>query len=202
MIGRRFGKLVILRKSVRHGRTLWVCRCDCGKQKPILNYNLKSGASRSCGCVVRTKTDTALPEYTIWANMKGRCLTPTANFYARYGGRGIKVCDRWLKFKNFYVDMGPRPGPGYSLDRYPDRDGNYEPNNVRWATSDQQANNRSNNRIVEYRGRTMTLTEAARMSGTTMNEASIRYRMDDLGWDITKALEHPSRYRTKETAAA
>ena len=196
MIGDVFGKLTVLSKAKLPGRTRWLCQCECGQQKTILAYNLKSGASRSCGCVVRTKKNTARPEYQIWSNMKGRCFTPSANFYERYGGRGVTVCDRWKNsFSDFYDDMGERPGPRYSLDRYPNKDGNYEPGNVRWATDVDQANNRSNNRIVEYLGQTMTLTEAARASGTSLNEASIRYRLDDLGWDIVAALETPSRYR-------
>lgn len=196
MIGAVFGSLTVLRKAKKPGRARWVCRCVCGKRKSFLGYNLKSGRTKSCGCVVRQKKDTAFPEYTIWSNMKGRCLTPSANFYDRYGGRGVKVCQRWIdSFKDFLADVGPRPGPGYSLDRYPNKDGDYEPKNVRWATSDQQANNRSTNRIVEYRGSTMTLTEAIRASGTALNEASVRYRIDELGWSVIAALENPSRYR-------
>lgn len=83
------------------------------------------------------------PEYKAWASMKARCSNSKRHNYHRYGGRGICVCERWLKFENFLADMGPRPSPSHSLDRYPNNDGNYEPGNCRWATRVEQAGNRS-----------------------------------------------------------
>jgi len=86
-------------------------------------------------------------EYHVWEGIKQRCLNPNRRGYEYWGGRGITICERWLDFENFYADMGPRPGAGYSIDRYPDNDGNYEPGNCRWATaSEQQRNTRRRRR--------------------------------------------------------
>src|SRR5687767_12744970 len=95
-------------------------------------------------------------ERIIWRNMRSRCTNQTAHDFERYGGRGIKLCDRWQKFENFFADMGPRPSRTHSLDRI-DNDGDYEPGNCRWADAIQQANNKRNTRYVEYRGKRMSV---------------------------------------------
>lgn len=84
------------------------------------------------------------PEYSVWRTMRARCSKPSHNRYYLYGGRGISVCERWQKFENFIADMGRRPSEKYSIDRV-DADGNYEPDNCRWATAKERANNRRNN---------------------------------------------------------
>ena len=101
--------------------------------------------------------------------------------------RGISVCDRWLDFNNFIEDMGPRFG-GKSIDRFPDKNGDYEPGNVRWATSKEQNNNRRDNRIVEFRGRSMTLAEAVDLTG--LRYATVRARINR-GWPVDAALTEP-----------
>ncbi len=109
-------------------------------------------------------------EYTIWAGMIQRCYNPKGRHFHRYGGRGIIVCDRWRKsFVDFFADMGPRPSTKYSLDRYPNNDGNYEPGNVRWATPEEQANNRRDNKHIEFEGRSLTLVELADELGFSKN---------------------------------
>ncbi len=106
-----------------------------------------------------------IPEYSIWLAMKDRCRNPNTACYPRYGGRGIYVCDRWqTNFWAFYSDMGPRPGPGYSIERR-DNDGPYEPSNCHWVTASQQARNRRSNVTVMYRGRSVTLAELAEITG-------------------------------------
>lgn len=159
MIGRRFGKLTVITESGKdkHGRYLWVCRCDCGMTtQPINGNNLRHGDSTSCGCWRREttrKTGRAAIKHGmsgtkimhVWASMKARCSNPNLSNYDRYGGRGIQVFQEWRdSFEAFYAYVSNLPHygePGYSLDRI-NNDGNYEPGNVRWATAKAQAHNR------------------------------------------------------------
>lgn len=121
-------------------------------------------------------TRVRLPEYAPWQSMLTRCLNPNAADYPAYGGRGILVCHRWRKFAHFRADMGPRPSPAHSLDRYPNQDGNYEPGNVRWATPQEQARNRSTNRLITYQGQVKCLSEWAEILGIT--SAALSDRLD------------------------
>ena len=152
LTGQRFGKLEVLeRVANRKSKARWLCQCDCGARKEIQAANLRNGNTRSCGCGMRTHGMTGMrthgmtstPEYGIWKGMKRRCLNPRDSYWENYGGRGISICERWLNsFENFYADMGKRPSPDLSIDRYPNNDGNYEPANCRWATKSQQNANR------------------------------------------------------------
>lgn len=150
LTGQRFGRWTVLSRAedYRRGIPQWSCRCDCGKAGVVRANILKAGESKSCGCLNRemkrnyshglSQTRT----YEAWKHMIQRCTNPHAKHFSYYGGRGITVCERWLSsFENFLADMGERP-PGLTLDRYPDNDGNYEPDNCRWATWTQQAANR------------------------------------------------------------
>jgi hypothetical protein len=120
--------------------------------------------------------------------MKQRCYAPSHVSYPHYGGRGIRVCERWLKsFKNFLADMGPKPGHEYSLDRI-DNDGNYEPGNVRWATRIEQCRNKRANRLLSHDGRTKTLAEWAEVTGVKAVTLSSRIRD---GWSVGAALSTP-----------
>src|SRR5215471_11257805 len=167
-LGQRYGRLTVISLIGRWGRragdrrVLWLCRCDCGKEKRVASENLHKGCVQSCGCLrsetnraklsslVRIKHGHALHgkrsrEYNVWTSMRARCAVSTLACFKYYGGRGIKVCDRWDpkrggSFANFLADMGPRPEDA-SLDRI-NVDGDYEPNNCRWATSREQARNK------------------------------------------------------------
>jgi hypothetical protein len=127
-------------------------------------------------------------EYLSWRSMMQRCTDTNSAAYPRYGGRGIKVCDRWRKFANFLADMGARP-EGKSLDRWPDNDGNYEPGNCRWATPEEQAANTRTNHTITAAGRTQTITAWARELG--VDPGAIRYRIDKMGWDPERAVTTP-----------
>lgn len=154
LTGRRYGRLVVIRFGHRGSRrqSFWLCRCDCGAEVEIPSGNLKSGGSRSCGCLRREVTaanwtthghannSSRSPEYESWAAMWARVRGRTGRRLVDYNLRGITVCERWKSFDAFLADMGQRP-PGTSLDRI-DNNGNYEPSNCRWATSSQQVQNR------------------------------------------------------------
>ena len=158
LIGQRFGRLIVLAENGQYRyHVLWLCVCDCGQFVTVRGNALRTGDTQSCGCFQReearlkvmlrnakhgqaVKGKTA-PEYRVWASMIQRCTNPNDKSWRYYGGRGIRVCDRWLgSFEDWRADMGARP-EGLTLDRI-DNDGNYEPSNCRWATWQQQINNR------------------------------------------------------------
>lgn len=152
LIGRRFGRLIVVRFSHKSPRRAWywLCRCDCGEASVVRTGELLHGLSRSCGCLKRVATRTHgetsdgkfSKEYAAWANMIQRCTNPEHPSYEYYGKRGITICRRWLtSFENFLSDMGKCPLPSYSLDRE-NNDGNYGPDNCRWAGKFTQARNR------------------------------------------------------------
>lgn len=151
LTGRVFGHLRVEgQEPSAMGKTRWRCKCQCGVVIITRADRLKGGRVKSCGCykVERLKRDntrhglSGTPTYRSWIMMKRRCYDSNHQNYHHYGGRGIRVCDRWLNsFDNFLEDMGER-GPGLSLDRYPNPNGNYEPSNCRWATRSQQQRNK------------------------------------------------------------
>lgn len=199
MVGKTFGRLVVLKfsHSTKDYRRYWECKCACGQVCLVDGAYLRQSRTRSCGCLRREtertcrvthgQSRTAL--YGIWRTMISRCNNPNAVGYKKYGAVGISVCDRWAKsFEDFLSDMGPRPSPKHSLDRYPNQGGNYEPGNVRWATSSEQARNSKNAKILVYQGETRCLLEWCEKLQLPYETVKRRLQM---GWSVADAFTKP-----------
>lgn len=197
LIGERFGKLVVIgRTNIRtSGGILRICQCDCGNIINVRIGGLTSGNSTSCGCtrhekLIKRNTSHGMADkriYKIWKDMKGRCYRKKHKRYADYGGRGIEVCKEWRDdFLAFYHDMGDAP-EGKSLDRI-DNDGNYCLGNCQWATDIEQANNKRNNRYLEFNGERLTIAQWSRK--IDINRKTIYGRIER-GWSVEKTLTTP-----------
>lgn len=214
IVGARVNHLIVVSRGAKVGRNwTYLCRCDCGQEIVVRRFAL-TGAGRkqgSCGCVrneaaieaatarIRQYHNLAgrrvhglskAPAYARWGAMIQRCKNKNDAKFHRYGGRGIRVCDRWLNFLNFYSDMGDPPTPNHSLDRI-DVNGKYEPGNCRWATQKTQQNNRANTRMVTHLGRTQCLTAWAEETG--ISAKVLRQRIDRDGFSPDEAMSKPLR---------
>jgi len=189
----KFGDWTVLQYL---GADVYLCRCKCGTEKPLLGGNLKRGHTTKCRkCSQAAKPDAVRrhPLYPIWNGMITRCENPQAHDYANYGGRGICVCDRWHTFANFVADVSPRP-PDMQLERA-DNDGPYSPSNVHWATGRENSNNRRNNRLVTIDGVTKTVSQWAETTGLPAPAIFARIYDGYTGQDIIKPLRH---YRPRQ----
>lgn len=206
LLGQRFGRWLITEVFKKPGKpTKFRVLCDCGTEEIKHYANITSGASKSCGCLnkelmatkFRTHGHTAGTKdgcgdraYRTWASIKRRCSLEGQENYERYGGRGISVCERWKdSFEAFLEDMG-EPPDGMTIDRFPDTNGNYEPGNCRWATIEEQANNKRTSRLIEYLDRTQTMAQWCRELG--LDYGMVRSRLDDYGWSVGEAFTLPS----------
>lgn len=198
-VGMRYGKLTLTNQPYRpdpHNKRFYVhCVCQCGAAMHVPFHNLVNGSPKSCracsnvasrkaGCPEGSKKN---PTYRSWKAMVQRCTLSTDPCWSLYGGRGITVCERWLTFENFLADMGQRPSMKHSIDRK-DRNGNYEPDNCRWATAIEQNNNRRTNVYHTYQGKSLTAPEWARERGLPVH--CVKSRLS-LGWSIERALTEP-----------
>lgn len=175
-------------ERLKSGRRACKCRCVCGRTKLVDKKNLITGKTTSCGCVRPSYRKLFLKykaEYKLWANIKSRCTNSNATGFKNYGGRGIRVCERWYySFENFLEDMGQKPFRGATIERI-DNNGDYEPSNCRWANKSEQCSNKRNNRILRFNGIDATLTEWSRATG--MCRETIARRLDS-GWSVDDAL--------------
>ncbi len=201
--GQRFGRLLVLEFigiSVQRKYAVWKTLCDCGLISHVTSFSLRLGSTRSCGCFqVESRITHGLsdsPTYASWHSMIQRVTNPKSTQYYNYGGRGVTIWKQWLKFENFYADMGERPA-GKSIDRYPNKLGNYEPSNCRWATSEEQNNNTRVNRTITYKGETKTYAEWSRKNGWPVYTVGNRIQV---GWDATRALTTPlKKYKPRKS---
>ena len=201
--GQRFGRLMVLAYAGRlpgHNESAWLCLCDCGSEVVVSKSPLRLGATRSCGCLgseVTAKRNFRhgmldAPEYPVWASMKARCAD-LAN--KDYGGRGIRVCDRWVNsFANFLADVGPRPSPRHEIDRFPDNNGDYRPGNCRWVKRLSNMRNTRRNRRLVFNGKSLCVSEWEETTGIPATTILKRLR---LGWEISRVLTTPVRRKAR-----
>ena len=210
LTGMRFGKLTAVERdsSIRAGRTFWICQCDCGEIVSVRSNGLLTGNTQSCGCtrrdklVARNKSNSTHGAkrngeverlYSIWESMKRRCYSQSHEGYKYYGARGIVVCDEWKNdyesFKKWSLSNGYNKS--LTIDRI-NADGNYCPENCRWTSAKEQANNRRNNRVVEYDGERFTIAQLSEKTG--LSYRTLDYRLSH-GWEVQKAIEQPSKRR-------
>lgn len=205
LTGQRFGRLVVLRReeTLKRGVSRWLCQCDCGEQTVTTTGALRSGLTRSCGCLHREAareqglksathglTETRL--YRVWSNMKTRCYNKRNRNYARWGARGITVCDEWRSNFQAFYDWAMANGyeDGLTIDRI-DNDKGYSPDNCRWATPEQQANNTRSVRFIEFRGESHSLHEWSRILG--IRTETLFYRLKRLPPEVafTMPIQNP-----------
>jgi len=200
LTGKRFGKLTVLERepSQKTDDVRWRCVCDCGNEIVARGRNLKQGFTKSCGCsrkvprpykATHGMSKTRL--YRIWSLMKDRCENKNSPSYRKYGSRGIKVCDEWHSssaFIEWALSNGYRED--LSLDRI-DFDGDYCPENCRWADAFVQGNNRRGNRVITLYGKTQTLAQWCREYN--QGYRLVHRRITQLGWDVEKALTTPNK---------
>lgn len=200
LIGHRYGKLVAVRRvsGGKRGKSLWFCECDCGAKTIVVGTNLVRGLTRSCGCLNKAVTSERFAKhklsahrlYKIWTDMKKRCTNKSHKSFNDYGGRGIKVCDEWAHYFQRFYEWSICNGyeDTLSIDRI-DVNGDYCPENCRWADRITQANNCRTNHYLTHNGETKTIAEWARALG--MSDSVIRQRLSKLGWSVEKTLSTP-----------
>lgn len=196
IVGKKFNRLMTLKYIGQDsgGNARFLFRCDCGKEKIINGADVRKNRIKSCGCYRKENPSTTIHHisktkfYSVWKNMKNRCLNKKVPAYKDYGGRGIKVCERWLEsFMNFYNDMFDSYNEELEIDRI-DNNGNYEPSNCRWATCKEQSLNRRSTIMVEINGEIKCVSAWARIKG--LNRGTVSKRISK-GWSPFKALTTP-----------
>ena len=194
----RLTVIEIAKEKTTPGHIWWRCRCQCGKEVVLASSQIRSGFTKSCGCLRKEKGRDMLfrhgmknsREYSAWVHMLGRCFNPRNGKFPLYGGRGIKVCERWQKFENFYSDIGPKPSSKHSINRV-NNNGPYSPDNCVWSTSIEQSRNKNNNIRVVYRGASKTIMEWAEI--LDIPYMTLHSRIVRLKWSAENAIETSSK---------
>jgi len=194
--GHRFGKLTAIKPSHQDSsyRWHWLLVCDCGERVTAPKNALDAGYNKSCGCTKKMPDNyhgmKGSPVYNSWQAIKSRCNNTGDKDYPRYGGRGIAICEAWdAEFMAFYKDMGDRPEWATSIDRIDPAKG-YTPENCRWATAKEQANNRRNTRRVLHKGRGFTLSQLSEIHG--IDHDILYARIFSHGWSVDRAVSEAS----------
>lgn len=191
LAGQRFGRLTVLERAGNdnNGKAVWRCKGECNNEVAVVGQNLLRGRTKSCGCLFRGRSHGRVGTrlHRIWTGMKTRCNNPHSEAFQRYGGRGVAVCSEWEhNFQAFYDwAMANGYADKLTLDRK-DNDKGYSPENCRWATENEQQNNRRNNHMVTYNGKTQTVSQWADEMG--IKRATLSARLNRYKWDIGKAL--------------
>jgi hypothetical protein len=209
LVGQTFGRLTVIERTSndKDGEAQWLCVCSCGNENLVVarTYSLRGGKKTSCGCYHKERARQARTKhgesksrlYKVWADMKQRCQNKNDTGYKRWGGRGIGVCKEWTdpntgfeNFRNWALSNGYKEE--LTIDRI-DNNGNYEPRNCRWATDKEQGNNKRNNHLIEFDGKTQTLQQWADELGVPRDRLAMRLRR---GWTIERSLtEQPNGRR-------
>ncbi|MEK6884571.1 MAG: hypothetical protein AABY22_33370 [Nanoarchaeota archaeon] len=192
LIGEKFFRLTVVdfSKMDEKGKSIWLCECQCGNFKEIRSSSLCFGSTNSCGCLAIENHPKKhglhkSSEYCCWTDMQGRCYNKNCKAYKNYGGRGIKVCEEWLNFENFYKDMGKRP-KGFTLDRI-DNHGNYCKENCKWSTRSEQNRNHRRNINITFNGKTQCLKDWAKE--LALSYSILRYRLHKLNLTVEQSFK-------------
>lgn len=205
LTGQKFGRLLVKKHigSDDNHQALWQCICDCGNEHVATGHNLIRGVCKSCGCLKNELSSARLTKhgesrsrvYDIWVAMIQRCHNEHHNRYKHYGGRGIVVCDEWRNNPDSFIQWAKNNG--YSDDLTIDRidvNGNYEPENCRWISNFEQQQNRTNSHLIEYEGKTFTISQLARAFQIKPNVLERRLKS---GWDVDRAIKQPIRHTNR-----
>ncbi len=198
LTGKRFGRLVVqcrVPSRKKKDRPRWKCLCNCGNMIETQASQLQRGQTKSCGCLMAERTREANTThgkkgtriYRIWSGMLNRCRNPNSKDYARYGKRGIHVCQAWYRFESFYADMGEPPTGFHELERLNNSRG-YKPSNCVWTTDTQQARNRRSNVLITWNGKTQCVSAWDEELGFSRGRLGRRLQS---GWSLKRAIETP-----------
>lgn len=200
--GEAFGRLTTIKEINRdkNKNIVWECICRCGNKTNVVATLLSQGHSKSCGCLVRENLShlaykhgmSKTKIYRVWAGIISRTSYKGDTNYQRYGGRGIKVCDRWRKYLNFFEDMGREYREGLQIERV-NNDGNYEPSNCKWATRHDQSRNKRVTHFITFNKKTQSMRDWS--EELKINYDTLRCRINDYGWAIEKAFTTPTLRR-------